>query len=147
MSLDLSSLPLHLAALSCGSTQRYPHTAAISPDGTLLAWADSSQGLSLASVCQGSQADSHNCAGSLVRRGDPSGDEALPSRSSSEGLSVQRHAAPAPLGSCEVARLALTNKALLVAKADGSLAVVDFAEPGQVRVDCHGHCQGSGQTM
>ncbi|KAK9805376.1 hypothetical protein WJX73_008329 [Symbiochloris irregularis] len=73
MSLDLASLPQHLAAIFCSSTRPHPHTAAISPDGTLLAWADSSEGLSLASICLGSD----DCAGSLVRRGDSSGDGGL----------------------------------------------------------------------
>lgn len=139
MSLDLASLPLHLAAISCSTTDPYPHTAAVSPDGTLLAWACSAQGLCLASMCQGSPTDSPSCAGSLVRRGDSSAEEATQGSGGSGALSVQRHAAPAALGVEGIARVALTDRALLVAKADGSLAVVDLAEAGQVGLRCHGH--------
>lgn len=133
MPLGLASLPQHLAAISCSSTLPHPHTAAISPDGTLLAWADSSSGLHLASVCH-SSARAAECAGSLVRRGDPSGDEPQQSGSSGSGLSLQRHATPAALATVGIARVALTDSTLLVAQAGGSLLIAELATLSQVRL-------------
>ncbi|MCJ1422146.1 hypothetical protein MMC29_000025 [Sticta canariensis] len=126
--LELASQPVHVASFSSDSShgRHHPHTASLSHDGSLLAWADSSSSSPcLASICHCDDSASLGACYRAAHAADPDQVEASPAAGSG-GWSIQRHDCRLR-GARSIARVAFAgNACLLTACHDGEVLVTNL---------------------